>query len=118
MRARAEALGGKVLIESKTLEAEGYANDLLPKARGQARQLLEEAAAYRKTKTNDARGDAARFEQVAAEYARASQVTARRLYLETMEQVLPRIRKLIVDQNGNLDLTIIRKGDSTGLKPQ
>lgn len=99
-------------------EAEGYANDLLPKARGQARQLLEEAAAYRETKTNEARGDAARFEQVAAEYARASQVTARRLYLETMEQVLPRIRKLIVDQNGNLDLTIIRKGDSTGLKPQ
>ena len=39
-----------------------------------------------------------------------------RLYLETMEQVLPRIRKLIVDQNGNLDLTIVRKADSTGAK--
>jgi membrane protease subunit HflK len=92
-------------------EAEGYANDLIPKARGQAQQLLEEAQAYKDKKINEASGDAARFNQIAAEYAKASQVTGRRLYLETMEQVLPRIRKLIVDQNGNLDLTIIRKGD-------
>jgi membrane protease subunit HflK len=93
-------------------EAEGYANDLIPKARGQAQQLLEEARGYREKKINEASGDAARFSQIAAEYAKASQVTGQRLYLETMEQVLPRIRKLIVDQNGNLDLTIIRKGDA------
>jgi hypothetical protein len=43
--------------------------------------------------------------------AQAAQITSQRLYLETMEQVLPRIKKLIVDQNGNLDLTIIRKGE-------
>jgi membrane protease subunit HflK len=92
-------------------EAEGYANDLVPKARGRARQLLEEAEGYRQKKVNEASGDAARFNQIAAEYARASQVTGERLYLETMEQVLPRIKKLIVDQNGNLDLTVIRKGD-------
>jgi membrane protease subunit HflK len=93
-------------------EAEGYANDLIPKARGQAQQLLEEARGYKEKKINEASGDASRFEQIAAEYAKASQVTGQRLYLETMEQVLPRIRKLIVDQNGNLDLTIIRKGDA------
>jgi modulator of FtsH protease HflK len=93
-------------------EAEGYANDLIPKARGQAQQLLEEAQAYKEKKINEASGDASRFDQIAAEYAKASQVTGQRLYLETMEQVLPRIRKLIVDQNGNLDLTIIRKGES------
>ena len=52
------------------------------------------------------------FIQVAAEYARASDVNGRRLYAETMEQVLPKIRKLIVDNNGNLDLTIIRKGET------
>jgi len=92
-------------------EAEGYANDLIPKARGQAQQLLEEAHAYKEKKINEASGDAARFKQIAAEYAKASQLTGQRLYLETMEQVLPRIKKLIVDQNGNLDLTIIRKGD-------
>lgn len=91
-------------------EAHGYFNDVLPKARGQARQLLEAAAAYRRRKINEALGDAARFHQVAAEFARAGEINGRRLYLETMEQILPKIRKLIVDKSGNLDLTIIRKG--------
>jgi membrane protease subunit HflK len=90
-------------------DAEGYANDLIPKARGQAQQSLEEAQAYQEKKINEAAGDAARFTQLAAEYTKAAQVTGRRLYLETMEQVLPRIKKVIVDENGNLDLTIIRK---------
>jgi membrane protease subunit HflK len=90
-------------------DAEGYANDLIPKARGQARQLQEESEAYKQRKVNEAAGDAARFNQIAAEYSKASQVTGQRLYIETMEQVLPRIKKLIVDKNGNLDLTIIRK---------
>ncbi|MFO0970655.1 MAG: FtsH protease activity modulator HflK [Gemmataceae bacterium] len=92
-------------------EAQGYANDLVPKARGQAQQMIESAAAYKQRKINEAQGDAARFEQVAAEYAKASEVNGRRLYMETMEQILPRIKKLIVDRNGNLDLTIIRKAD-------
>jgi hypothetical protein len=50
---------------------------------------------------------------VAGEYARASAVNGRRLYLETLEQVLPKIKKLIVDKDGNLDLTIIRKSEET-----
>jgi membrane protease subunit HflK len=91
-------------------EAQGYANDLIPKARGEARQMLESAQAYKESKINMAQGDASRFTEVAAEYAKASEVNGRRLYLETMEQILPKIKKLIVDQNGNLDLTIIRKG--------
>ena len=91
-------------------EAQGYSNDVIPKARGEAQQLLEAAAAYRQRKVNEALGDAARFNQVAAEYARAGEVNAHRLYIETMEQILPRIKKLIVDKSGNLDLTIIRKG--------
>ena len=93
-------------------EAQGYANDLIPKSRGEAQQMLEAAAAYKERKVNEAAGDAARFTQVAAEYDKAAQVTGQRLYVETMEQILPKIRKLIVDQNGNLDLTIIRKGDT------
>lgn len=93
-------------------DAEGYANDLIPKARGQAQQMFSESEAYKERKINEAAGDAARFTQIAAEYGKASQVTGQRLYLEAMEQVLPRIKKLMVDKNGNLDLTIIRKGDS------
>jgi len=92
-------------------EAQGYENDVIPKARGEAQQMLEAASGYKQKKINEALGDAARFNQVAAEYARASDVNGRRLYAETMEQVLPKIRKLIVDNNGNLDLTIIRKGE-------
>ncbi len=90
-------------------ESQGYANDVIPKARGQAQQLLETAAAYKQRKINEALGDAARFTQVAAEYAKASDVNGRRLYLEALEVILPRIKKLIADKNGNLDLTLIRK---------
>jgi len=92
-------------------EAQGYSNDVIPKARGEARQMLEEAQAYKESRINQAQGDAARFTEVAAEYAKASEVNVQRLYLETMEQILPKIKKLIVDKNGNLDLTIIRKGE-------
>jgi membrane protease subunit HflK len=92
-------------------EAQGYANDGIPKARGEAQQLLEAAQGYRRRKIDEAEGDAARFTQVAQEYAKASEVNGQRLYLETMEVILPKIRKLIVDKNGNLDLTIIRKGE-------
>ena len=93
-------------------EAQGYENDVIPKARGEAQQMLESANGYKQKKINEALGDASRFNQVAVEYARASDVNGRRLYAETMEQVLPKIRKLIVDNNGNLDLTIVRKGES------
>jgi membrane protease subunit HflK len=93
-------------------EAQGYANDVIPKARGEASQMVESAAAYRQRKIDEAAGDAARFTQVAAEYARASEVNGRRLYAETMETILPRIRKLFVDSRGNVDLTILRKGDA------
>jgi membrane protease subunit HflK len=92
-------------------ESHGYANDVVPKARGEAQQLLESAAAYKQRKINEAAGDAARFSAVAAEYEKAAMVTGERLYMETMEQVLPRIRKMIVDRNGNLDLTIIRRAE-------
>ncbi|MBM3725998.1 MAG: FtsH protease activity modulator HflK [Acidobacteria bacterium] len=92
-------------------ESEGYANDVIPKARGEAQQLIEQSASYKQRKTNEAAGDAARFTQVAGEYQKAAEVNGHRLYMEAMEQVLPRIRKMIVDREGNLDLTIIRKGD-------
>ncbi len=93
-------------------EAQGYANDLIPRARGEAKQLTEAAEAYRASKVNEAAGEAARFTAVAAEYSKAADVTGKRLYIEAMEQILPKIRKMIVDPNGNLDLSIIRKGEA------
>jgi modulator of FtsH protease HflK len=92
-------------------EALGYQNDVLPRARGEAQQMAAAADAYKQTKIDEATGDAARFDLVAREYVRAAAVNGRRLYLETLEQVLPKIKKLIVDKSGNFDLTIIRKGD-------
>ena len=91
-------------------EALGYSNSTVPRARGEAQQLLEEANAYKQRKINEAEGDASRFTQVAIEYDQAREVNGRRIYVEAMEEVLPKIRKLVVDRAGNLDLTIIRKG--------
>ncbi len=88
-------------------EAEGYANDVLPRARGGAQQMLESAEAYRTSKINSARGDAERFTKLAAEYQKSREVTSRRLYLEAMEEILPRIKKLIVEKD--IDLGIVRK---------
>lgn len=97
-------------------EAQGYANDLVPRARGEAQQLIETAAGYKQRKINEAAGDASRFSQLETEYSKAAAVTADRLYIETLEQILPRIRKMIVDRNGNLDLTILRKGEASSKK--
>ena len=90
-------------------EAEGYANDIVPRARGEAQQMLISSLGYKERVVNEAQGDAARFIGLAAEYARNPQVTRDRLFLETMEEVLPRFRKTIVDESGNLDLTVVRR---------
>jgi membrane protease subunit HflK len=90
-------------------EAEGYSNDIVPRARGEAQQLVASAEAYRERRTNEALGDAARFTQLVQEYDKNPEVTRSRLYLEAMEQILPRLKKTIVDEQGNMDLTIIRR---------
>jgi membrane protease subunit HflK len=99
-------------------EAQGYANDLLPRAHGEAARMDQAAQAYKEGKVNRAMGDAARFDAVAAEYAKAPEVTSTRVYVEAMEQILPQLRKLIVDSNSNLDLSIIGKDDSSGTPPK
>jgi membrane protease subunit HflK len=99
-------------------EAQGYANDLLPRAQGEAAQMGQAAQAYKEGKVNRAEGDAARFEAVAAEYAKAPEVTGTRVYVEAMEQILPQMHKLVVDSTGNLDLSIIGKDDSSGTPPK
>ncbi|TJZ76285.1 FtsH protease activity modulator HflK [Chitiniphilus eburneus] len=79
-------------------EGTAYANDVIPKARGAAARLLEEAEGYKQRVVAQAEGDTARFKAVAAEYARAPQVTRDRLYLETMQQVFQNTTKVLVDQ--------------------
>jgi modulator of FtsH protease HflK len=81
--------------------AQGYANDLLPQARGMAQRQLLDAEAYKLQVVAAAEGDASRFSQLLAAYVQAPEVTRNRLYLETMETVLSRSRKVIVDtKNG------------------
>ncbi|RIJ21297.1 FtsH protease activity modulator HflK [Henriciella barbarensis] len=79
--------------------ANRYANDIIPRARGEAQQILQDAEAYREQVIADASGQANRFTQILTEYQRAPQVTRERMYLETMERVLNRSDKLILDND-------------------
>jgi len=78
-------------------KAEGYKNELLPKARAQATELVQAAQGYRDAKIAEARGEAQRFAALVREYQRAPQVTQKRLYLEAMEDVLPGVNKVIIE---------------------
>jgi membrane protease subunit HflK len=78
-------------------QADAYANRVLAEARGEAAQLLEEAEGYRARVVNEAEGEASRFLAVLGEYEKAPEVTRKRLYLETMETVLGRVDKIILD---------------------
>ncbi len=103
-------------------QADAYANRVLAGARGEAAQKLEEAEAYRAQVVNEAEGEASRFLAVLEEYRQAPEVTRKRLYLETMEQVLGRVDKIILDENSSggqgvvpyLPLNELRKGATTG----
>ena len=85
-------------------EGQSYANDVVPKARGVAARLIEEANGYRQSVVNTAQGDASRFRQILTEYEKAPQVTRERLYLETMEKLMSSTSKVIVDQKGGQNL--------------
>lgn len=80
-------------------QADAYANRVLAEARGQAAQILEDSEGYRARVVNEAAGDASRFSSVLAEYAKAPDVTRKRLYIETMERVLGSIDKTILDSS-------------------
>ena len=78
-------------------EAEAYRNDIIPRARGEAEQLVQEAEAYKQEVVARAQGDADRFDNVYTSYSKAKDVTVRRMYLETMEEVLGNANKVIID---------------------
>lgn len=83
--------------ERKRNVAEAYANDIIPRARGNAERVLQEAQAYREQAVARANGDAQRFSQIYSAYREAKDVTLRRLYLETLEEVLGNANKIIIE---------------------
>ncbi|MEA3287593.1 MAG: FtsH protease activity modulator HflK [Candidatus Marinimicrobia bacterium] len=83
--------------EKKVNIALGYRNEIIPKARGEAAQALQEAEAYKQKRVKEAEGDASRFTQMLNQYRLAKDVTRTRMYLETMEEIFPKMDKYIVD---------------------
>ena len=86
-------------MERSKNEAEAYANDVIPRARGEAAKILQAAEAYKKEVVAKAEGEASRFLSIYNEYAQAKEVTQERMFLETMEEVLADINKIIIDKN-------------------
>lgn len=98
-------------------EAEAYRNEIIPQARGNARKMIEDAIAYRARATEAAKGEAERFEQLLAEYQKAPDVTRERLYIETVESVMSKSTKVMVDTRSNnllmLPLDRLLSGETT-----
>ena len=79
-------------------EAQAYANDIIPRARGEAAKIIQDAEAYKREVVAQAEGEASRFIAIYNEYAKAKVVTQERMYLETMEKVLSGVNKIIIDK--------------------
>lgn len=85
-------------------EAQAYANDVVPRARGAASRLTEEAEGYRARIVAQAEGDANRFSSVLAEYQKAPQVTRDRMYVDSMQQIYGSVTKVMVDSKSGSNL--------------
>ena len=85
-------------MERSKNEAEAYANDVIPRARGEAAKIMQEAEAYKQKVVASAEGEASRFVSIFNEYDKAKEVTQERMYLETMEKVLADIEKVIIEK--------------------
>lgn len=88
-------------------EANAYRNDVVPKARGEGQGLLEQAEAYKTRVVKSAQGETSRFDQLLAEYQRAPEVTRERLYIDTLESVMSRSPKVMVDVEGGNNLMFL-----------
>jgi membrane protease subunit HflK len=90
--------------ERQKNEGQAYANDVIPRARGAASRLQQEADGYRQRLIATSEGDASRFKQILVEYSKAPEVTRQRLYLETIQQVYSNTSKVMVDAKGGNNL--------------
>jgi membrane protease subunit HflK len=84
-------------------EANGYANSIIPRARGEATWIVERAHGERDAAISKASGESARFLSVLAEYRKAPSATRKRLYLETLETVMPRVKRYVIDLGAGTD---------------
>ncbi len=83
-------------------QAKSEYNKVIPRAKGRAQETIQRAEGYAVNRVNRAEGEASRFNQLYQEYVKAPEVTKRRLYLETLEDILPKLgNKIVTDQNGN-----------------
>lgn len=80
-------------------QAQGYQNEILPRAEGEAKALLERANAYREQVVMEAKGETSRFTQILESYSKSKEITRTRLYLETMQTVLADAKKILVDES-------------------
>jgi modulator of FtsH protease HflK len=85
-------------------EAQAYANDVIPRARGAASRLTEEAEGYRARIVAQAEGDANRFSSVLTEYQKAPQVTRDRMYVDAMQQIYGNVTKVLIDSKSGSNL--------------
>lgn len=108
--------------ERQKNEGQAYANDVIPKARGEASRLLQEAEGYKSRIVANAEGNASRFKQVLSEYQKAPAVTRDRMYLETMQQIFANTSKLMMDTKAGNNMIylpldkLIQQADSNAAK--
>jgi modulator of FtsH protease HflK len=106
--------------ERETLinEAESEYNRIIPRARGEAEETIQLAEAYLLNRVNRATGEADRFNSLFEAYIKAPEVTKKRIYLETMERVLPKLdNKIILDEKGNNILPLLNLGTKQKVAP-
>src|SRR5258706_8991920 len=99
-----DAVRAKQDLERQKNEGQAYFNDVVPKARGAASRLFEEANGYRQSVIANAEGEASRFRQILVEYNKAPAVTRERLYLDTLQQVLSSAAKILIDAKAGSNL--------------
>lgn len=88
-------------------QAERYAMDILPRARGQAQEIANQSEAYKQERIKRAEGDVARFLEVLKKYELGEEVTRTRMYIETMEEILPGMKKIILSQEADGVLKVL-----------
>ena len=102
--------------ERLIFEAKRYSNEQLPRAEGQAQKILNESEAYKQSRILQAQGDVARFSAVLERYKLGKEVTEARLYIETMEQILPTLSKVIVSKEAGGMLKLLNLDEFVGPK--
>lgn len=100
-------------------EAQETYNRVIPKASGDAKKIIQEAHGYAAARVNEAKGETERFSDILKEYKNAPDVTRKRMYLETMQEVLPKVESLyIIDKNQQSPLPLLNLSGAKALVPQ